>query len=76
MLLNHPSMVVSRERERMRATETLMATPSSVGARVPVTPSSVGARVPVTPSSVGARVPVILSQQVGGVDSEHWSGGM
>ena len=54
MLLNHPSMVVSRERERMRATETLRA----------------------TPSSVGAFVPVILSQQVGGVDSEHWSGGM
>ena len=50
----HPSIVVSRERDRMRAAETPRA----------------------TPSSVGARVPVILSQQVVGVDSEHWSGGM
>ena len=55
VVINHPMMVVSRERASRRAGVTARTTPLAV---------------------VVSSVPVILSQQVGGVESEHWSGAM
>ena len=59
---------VSRERTSRRATEALRTSPPSVASAVGV---SLGLAVGV---SLGLSVPVILSQQVGGGESEHWSG--
>ena len=56
-------MAAIRESVSRRATEALCSTPSSVAPSVSV-------------ASVVASVAAILSQQVRGVESEHWSGAM